>query len=520
VLLAEDQQFAKTLEKGMGVLEAALEKLEGGVLPGELVFTLHDTYGFPTDLTNDIVRERGLSLDMEGFERCMNEQRSRSSAAGHFSVDYTRAQQIAGKTEFRGYEDLHGKGQIIGILVDNEPAEEVGSEQECILVLDQTPFYGESGGQVGDTGYIEAKNGRFEVRDTQKSGDHHLHIGRLLSGSLKLGDEVTATVDRSVRQATALNHSATHLLHAALREVLGEHVTQKGSLVDSERLRFDFSHMQAVTPEELKKIEDLVNDHILANTPVQTELLDIETARAKGAMMLFGEKYGDQVRVLTMGDGFSVELCGGTHARRTGDIGLMRIVAESGIAAGVRRIEAVTGKGALRLFDQQQQRLAELARLLKAAPDRVVEKTEQVIAGNRQLEKEVSALKAKLASASSEDLLAEAKTIGDLKVLAKKVEGVDGKALRSMVDQLKNKLGNAVVLLAAAEDGKVSLVAGVSQQATKQIKAGDLVRIVAEQVGGKGGGRPDMAQGGGSDVDALPAALAAVPGWVEEQLAK
>ncbi|MCW8194017.1 alanine--tRNA ligase [Proteobacteria bacterium 005FR1] len=519
VLLAEEQQFAKTLEKGMGVLEAALEKLEGDVLPGELVFTLHDTYGFPTDLTNDIVRERDLSLDMEGFERCMSEQRSRSSAAGHFSVDYTRAQQIAGKTEFRGYEDLHGKGQIIGILLDNEPAEEVGSEQECILVLDQTPFYGESGGQVGDTGYVEAKGGRFEVRDTQKSGDHHLHIGRLLSGSLKLGDEVATTVDRSVRQATALNHSATHLLHAALREVLGEHVTQKGSLVDSERLRFDFSHMQAVTPEELKKIEDMVNDHILANTPVQTELLDIETAREKGAMMLFGEKYGDQVRVLTMGDGFSVELCGGTHARRTGDIGLMRIVAESGIAAGVRRIEAVTGRGALRLFDQQQQRLAELARLLKAAPDRVVEKAEQVIAGNRQLEKEMSALKAKLASASSDDLLAEAKTIGDLKVLAKKVEGVDGKALRSMVDQLKNKLGNAVVLLAAAEDGKVSLVAGVSQQATKQIKAGDLVRTVAEQVGGKGGGRPDMAQGGGPDVEALPAALAAVPGWVEEQLA-
>jgi alanyl-tRNA synthetase len=520
VLLAEEQQFAKTLEKGMAVLEAALEKLEGNELPGELVFTLHDTYGFPTDLTNDIVRERDLSLDMEGFERCMEEQRSRSSAAGHFNVDYTRAQQIAGKTQFRGYDELHGKGQIIGILVDNEPVEEVGSEQECILVLDQTPFYGESGGQVGDTGYLDGKNGHFEVRDCQKSGDHHLHIGRLLSGGLKLGDEVTATVDRSVRQATALNHSATHLLHAALREVLGEHVNQKGSLVDSERLRFDFSHMQAVSAEELKQIEDLVNDQILANTPVRTELCDIETARAKGAMMLFGEKYGDQVRVLTMGDGFSVELCGGTHARRTGDIGLMRIVAESGIAAGVRRIEAVTGNGALHLFDQQQQRLADLSRLVKSAPDRVVEKVEQVIASNRQLEKEISALKAKLASASSEDLLQEAKTVGDLKVLARQVEGVDGKALRSMVDQLKNKLGNnAVVLLAAAEDGKVSLVAGVSQQATKRIKAGDLVRKVAEQVGGKGGGRPDMAQGGGTDVDALPAALAAVPQWVEGQLA-
>lgn len=518
VLLAEEQQFAKTLEKGMTVLENALDKLEGDELPGELVFTLHDTYGFPTDLTNDIARERNLKLDMSGFERCMEEQRNRSSAAGQFNVDYTRAQQIAGKTEFRGYQDLRGKGKVIGILVDNEAVEQVAEEQECIIILDRTPFYGESGGQVGDAGYIEADAGRFEVRDCKKSGDHHLHIGRLLTGSLHLGDDVVATVDHHVRQATALNHSATHLLHAALRVVLGEHVTQKGSLVDSERLRFDFSHMQPVSPEELKEIESLVNQQILANTPVETELCDIESAQEKGAMMLFGEKYGDQVRVLTMGNGFSVELCGGTHARRTGDIGLMRIVAESGIAAGVRRIEAVTGENALHLVDQQQEKLLEIARLLKSGPERVVEKVEQVVAGNRQLEKEVAALKAKLASSSSEDLLQKAKQVGDLRVLATQVEGVDSKDLRSMVDQLKNKLGNAVVLLASVDGDKVSLVAGVSKEATSQIKAGDLVRTVAEQVGGKGGGRPDMAQGGGTDIDALPGALAAVPEWVDRQL--
>jgi alanyl-tRNA synthetase len=535
VLLAEEQQFAKTLEKGMALLENALQELEATELPGELVFTLHDTYGFPTDLTNDIVRERNLTLDMAGFERCMEKQRSRSSAAGQFKVDYTRARQFAGKTEFRGYQDLRIKGKVIGILVDNEAVEQVAGERECVILLDRTPFYGESGGQVGDTGYIEAvhrqggshregnhqqEKGRFEVRDCQKSGDHHLHIGKLLSGSLQLGDDVEATVDPRVRQATARNHSATHLLHAALRRVLGEHVTQKGSLVDSERLRFDFAHMQPVSPEELKKIESLVNEQIMANTPVETDLCDMEAARQKGALMLFGEKYGDQVRVLTMGGDFSVELCGGTHVRRTGDIGLMRIVAESGVAAGVRRIEAVTGEGALRLFDQQQEKLSAMGRLLKSGPERLVEKVEQVVAESRQLEKEIAALKAKVASASSEDLLQKAREVGGLNVLATQVEGVDGKALRVMVDQLKNKLGNAVVLLASTGEGKVNLVAGVSQEVANTIKAGDLVRTVAEQVGGKGGGRPDMAQGGGTDVEALPGALATVPEWVDRQLAR
>lgn len=520
VLLAEEQQFAKTLEKGMAVLEDALQNLEGKELPGELVFTLHDTYGFPTDLTNDIARERGLSIDLEGFERCMEEQRSRSSAASQFNVDYTNAQRIGGCTEFEGYENIFGSGQIIGILVDGEPVEAVEAEQECALILDRTPFYGESGGQVGDTGYIETGAARFEVRDCQKSGDHHLHIGKLLKGELKLGDEVQSTVDGDVRQATALNHSATHLLHAALRQVLGEHVTQKGSLVDSDRLRFDFAHMQAVTPEELKAIEDLVNEQIRANTEVKTELTDIETAREKGALMLFGEKYGEQVRVLTMGDGFSVELCGGTHVRRTGDIGLMRIVAESGIAAGVRRIEAVTGAKALQIFDEQEERLQEAARLLKTGPDRLVEKLEQVLSAQRQMEKELAALKSKLAAASSEDLLEQAQQVDDLKVLAAQVDGLDSKGLRTMVDQLKNKLGNGVVLLAAVDNGKVSLVAGVTKEASSRVKAGDLVRHAAEQLGGKGGGRPDMAQGGGSDVAAVPAVLQGISSWVGEQLSR
>lgn len=520
VLLAEEQQFAKTLEKGMAVLEDALKDLEGSVLPGELVFTLHDTYGFPTDLTNDIARERNLTLDLEGFERCMAEQRSRSSAASQFNVDYTRVHQIGGETHFEGYESVFAKGSIVGILVDGEPVEEVEAEQDCVLILDRTPFYGESGGQVGDTGYIESKGGRFEVRDCQKSGDHHLHIGKLLKGRLKLGDEVHSKVDGDVRQATALNHSATHLLHAALRQVLGEHVTQKGSLVDSDRLRFDFGHMQAVTADELAAIEKLVNDHIRANTEVRTELTDVETARQKGALMLFGEKYGEQVRVLTMGEGFSVELCGGTHVRRTGDIGLMRIVSESGIAAGVRRIEAVTGVKALQLYDEQEELLQTIGRLLKTSPERSVEKLEQLLSAQRQTEKELAGLKSKLASASSDDLLEQARQVGDLKVLAAQVDGLDSAGLRSMVDQLKNKLGNGVVLLAAVEDSKVSLVAGVSKQATAQVKAGDLVRHAAGQLGGKGGGRPDMAQGGGNDVDALPAVLESIGTWVDEQLSR
>jgi alanyl-tRNA synthetase len=385
-------------------------------------------------------------------------------------------------------------------------------------VLDQTPFYAESGGQAGDTGYLSAGANRLEVRDCHKQGSSNLHLVRVLEGAINVGDELLAVVDANVRQATALNHSATHLLHAALRKVLGEHVSQKGSLVDSERLRFDFSHFEGISSEQLKEIETLVNDQVRANSNVATELCDMEQAKAKGAMALFGEKYGDSVRVLTMGDGFSVELCGGTHAKRTGDIGLIRITSESGVAAGVRRIEAVTGAKALALFDKVEELVDSSARTLKANRDNLAEKLEQLVAQNRKLEKDLAALKTKLATAGSVDLLGQAQDVAGIKVLVLNLEGADSKSLRDSVDQFKNKLGTSVVLLAAVEDGKVALVAGVTQDATSKVKAGDLMRFVAEQLGGKGGGRPDMAQGGGTDVAALDVALESVLPWVKSQL--
>ncbi|MGH1469983.1 MAG: alanine--tRNA ligase [Cellvibrionaceae bacterium] len=519
VLLTEEGQFAKTLEKGMAVLTTALESLKGTEIPGDIVFKLHDTYGFPTDLTNDIAREKNLTIDLAGFEKHMEGQKKKSSAADQFSVDYTKNHSLSGKTEFTGYTHLSSKSSIHTIIVGENEAEEIKDGEEGVLVLEKTPFYAESGGQAGDTGYITTSSAKFEVRDCLKSGEHHLHIGKVLSGTFKNKVSVDATVDDSVRQATALNHSATHLLHAALRKILGEHVTQKGSLVDSEKLRFDFSHLEAVTQKELSDIEQLVNQQVLANAEVKTELCDMEAAKQKGAMALFGEKYGDEVRVLSMGDGFSVELCGGTHVKRTGDIGLLRIVSESGIAAGVRRIEAVTGFKALSLFDEQKHTLEKIAQLTKSNVDRVVDKVEQLVANHRQLEKDVSVLKGKLASSSSDDLLSQAKTLGDVKVLAVSVEGADGKSLRDMVDQLKNKLGEkAVVILAAVEGNKIALVAGVTKALTGRVKAGDLMKEVAEKVGGKGGGRPDMAQGGGTDPSALKPALEAVPEWVEQQI--
>jgi len=516
-ILAEEEQFAKTLKRGMSILEGELEKLSGTVIPGELVFKLYDTYGFPTDLTNDIARERGLTLDMEGYQRCMEEQRE-NNPDNSFKVDYTQAQKIEGESRFAGYEHLQTDATVRAILKDNDSVERLEAGQEGIIVLDQTPFYGEAGGQVGDTGFITNGGTRFEVRDCQKGGAHHLHIGELLSGELRVGDAVKAEVDSQVRQDTALNHSATHLLHAALRKVLGEHVTQKGSLVDSQRLRFDFSHLEPVNQNELKTIEDMVNEQIRANTEVTTEICDMATAEKKGALALFGEKYGDQVRVLTMGGGFSVELCGGTHVQRTGDIGLFRIVAESGIAAGVRRIEAVTGRQALALFDNIEQKLQQVATLTKTSPERVVEKVEQLIQQNRQLEKDVAALKGKMASASSDDLAANAVEIDGIQVLAAAIDGVDGKTLRDMVDQLKNKLGRAVIVLAGVQGEKVALVAGVTKAETQQIKAGDLIRAVASDLGGKGGGRPDMAQGGGSKPEAVDQVLATVPDRVREQV--
>ncbi len=518
VLLAEEEQFEKTLDKGITVLEEALTKISGTEIPGQVVFTLYDTYGFPLDLTNDIAREKGLTIDVAGYDAAMTEQRNRARAAGSFKVDYTAAGLDLPATEFLGYNSLAEQGKVVALLKDGAKVERLVEGDDGVLVLDQTPFYAESGGQVGDAGYLSAGSNRLEVRDCHKQGTSNLHIVRVLEGAINVGDELLAVVDASVRQATALNHSATHLLHAALRKVLGEHVTQKGSLVDSERLRFDFSHFEGVTAEQLKEIETLVNDQVRANSNVATELCDMEQAKAKGAMALFGEKYGDSVRVLTMGDGFSVELCGGTHVKRTGDIGLLRVTSESGVAAGVRRIEAVTGAKALALFDKVEELVDSSARALKANRDNLAEKLEQLVAQNRKLEKDLAVLKTKLATAGSVDLLGQAQEVAGIKVLVLNLEGADSKSLRDSVDQFKNKLGTSVVLLAAVEEDKVALVAGVTQDATGKIKAGDLMRFVAEQLGGKGGGRPDMAQGGGTDVAALDAALESVLPWVKSQL--
>ncbi len=518
VLLAEEEQFAKTLDKGMNVLNAKLADLKSKTIPGETVFALYDTYGFPVDLTNDIAREKGLGIDLDGYEQLMDEQRERARAAGAFKVDYSAALALEGQTEFVGYEDLRERARITALFRGAEAVAALAEGNEGIVVLDRTPFYAESGGQVGDTGYLEVGDVRFDVRDCRKHGDNHLHFGVVVRGQIKRGDAVEAVVDASVRRATTANHSATHLLHAALRSVLGEYVTQKGSLVDSEKLRFDFSHIEAVSPDQLQRIAGLVNTQIRGNSEVHTDVCDIANAKKKGALMLFGEKYGDVVRVLSMGGNFSVELCGGTHVSRTGDIGLMKIVSESGIAAGVRRIEAVTGEKALAHFEIAERRLLEAAEVVKTPPDKMAEKLRQVLAQNRQLERQLRRAKAVLASSSVDSWLGEARKIGDVSVLTKVLEGADAKSLRDTVDQLKNKLGKSAILLAAVNDGKIALAAGVSKDATQMIKAGDIIKHVACQVGGKGGGRPDMAQGGGSDVAALPAAMASVVPWLTKQV--
>ncbi|WP_445358776.1 alanine--tRNA ligase [Microbulbifer sp. ANSA005] len=521
-LRKEEEQFAKTLDKGMALLEDALASLEGSEIPGELVFTLHDTYGFPTDLTQDIARERGLSLDMDGYEAAMEAQRQRARAAGKFKQDYTDVLELEGATEFLGYNATEATGKVLAIVKGGEQVERLEEGEEGAIVLDRTPFYAESGGQVGDSGYLSSGDARFEVRDCTKQSAHHLHTGKLLKGSIAVGETLEAVVSADVRQSTALNHSATHLLHAALRKVLGEHVIQKGSLVDSERLRFDFSHPEAVTAKQLHAIESLVNSQIRANTPVETHETDIESAKAMGAMALFGEKYGDTVRVLSMGKSddkaFSVELCGGTHVKRTGDIGLIRIVGESGIASGQRRIEAVTGAHAMSLFDQAQQRLEHVATLLKARPDSLADKVEQLLLNNRKLEKEIAQLKTKLASGAGGDLSTQAIELAGFKLLATSIDGADPKSLRDLADQMKNKLGSGVVLLAAPGDEKVALVAAVTQDLTDRLSAGDLMRFAAGKLGGKGGGRKDMAQGGGTDVSALPNMLKEVPNWIEQSL--
>jgi alanyl-tRNA synthetase len=517
VILQEEERFGETLDQGMRILEEAVAGLTGNVIPGETVFKLYDTYGFPVDLTADIARERGLSVDMAGFEREMSAQRERARAASQFGTDYHAGIDVAEETEFTGYERVKDEGRVVALFRGGEAVERLAAGEEGTVVLDRTPFYAESGGQVGDTGVLRGAEALFDVADTRKQGKAYLHVGRVRLGAIALGETLHAEVADTERSATAGNHSATHLLHAALRRVLGEHVQQKGSLVEPGRLRFDFSHFEPMTEEQLRTVERLVNEQIRANLPVQAREMAYDDAINAGAMALFGEKYGDSVRVLSMGD-FSVELCGGTHVERTGDIGLFKIVSEGGVAAGVRRIEALTGEGAMDYLESGEQRLARIAELVKGSREDAETKVRQLAERSRTLEKELEQLKAKLASSRGADLTSEAVQVQGLKVLASRLEGADAKLLRETVDQLKNKLGSAAVVLAAVDGQKVSLVAGVTKDFTDRIKAGELVNAVAQQVGGRGGGRPDMAQAGGSQPESLDAALASVKAWVEERL--
>jgi alanyl-tRNA synthetase len=524
IIAQEEERFHETLVNGMRLLEQDIERLRGRVIPGETVFRLYDTYGFPVDLTADIARERGLQLDLAGFEREMAWQRERARAASKFHVaEHVEAtateMETACPTEFQGYEHLEIQGaEIIKLYLDGKSVDRLSTGQQAMVILDRTPFYAEAGGQVGDRGVLRRRDAVFEVRDTVKyRGKLYGHVGVLENGELAVGDRVTAQVDGAKRQATALNHSATHLLHAALRQVLGSHVSQKGSLVDEQRLRFDFSHFEAVTAEQLGAIERLVNTQIRANVPVETRIMAVDDALKAGALALFGEKYEERVRVLRMGD-YSTELCGGTHVRRLGDIGLFKIASESGIAAGVRRIEAVTGERALDYVDGIESRFEQVAQLVRADPENIEDKVRQLVEKARQLEKEVEQLKQRLAGHQGKGLIDQAVDIGGIKVLAARLDGVDPKTLRDTVDQLKAKLKAAAIVLAAVADGKVRLVAGVTPDQTDRLKAGELVNMVAEQVGGKGGGRADMAQAGGTDASCLEAALQSVPDWVRSRL--
>ncbi len=518
VLKAEEERFAETLEQGMKILEQAIANLDGQRIPGETVFRLYDTYGFPTDLTADIARERNLSLDMEGFECEMAAQRQRARAASQFGADQSVTVTLEGETNFTGYERLTEEATIIALFRDGASVDTLQPGESGMVVLDNSPFYAESGGQAGDRGVIRLDQAVFNVSDTRKQGGGvFCHTGMLEGGELHVGDTVSAQVDEQRRRATALNHSATHLLHAALRRVLGEHVTQKGSLVDGERLRFDFSHFEPISREQLLTVERLVNAQIRQNHMVETRIMSLEDAKSAGAMALFGEKYTEQVRVLRMGD-FSTELCGGTHVKAVGDIGLFKITTETGIASGVRRIEAITGEQAIQWMESDEDRLLRLAELLKASRDDVDDKVRQLMERSRRLEKELDQLKGKLASAAGSDLASQAVAVGGVKVLAAKLDGADPKSLRDTLDQLKNKLQSGIIVLAAVDGDKVSLVAGVTADQTARVKAGDLIKHVAEQVGGKGGGRPDMAQAGGNQPQALPAALASVEPWVRERL--
>lgn len=517
VLKTEEEQFARTLERGLELLDEELAKLSGDTLDGETAFRLYDTYGFPVDLTADVCRERNIKVDEAGFEAAMEEQRRRAREASGFGADYNAMIRVDSASEFKGYDHLELNGKVTALFVDGKAVDAINAGQEAVVVLDQTPFYAESGGQVGDKGELKGANFSFAVEDTQKYGQAIGHIGKLAAGSLKVGDAVQADVDEARRARIRLNHSATHLMHAALRQVLGTHVSQKGSLVNDKVLRFDFSHNEAMKPEEIRAVEDLVNAQIRRNLPIETNIMDLEAAKAKGAMALFGEKYDERVRVLSMGD-FSTELCGGTHASRTGDIGLFRIISESGTAAGVRRIEAVTGEGAITTVHADSDRLSEVAHLLKGDSNNLADKVRSVLERTRQLEKELQQLKEQAAAQESANLSSKAIDVNGVKLLVSELSGVEPKMLRTMVDDLKNQLGSTIIVLATVAEGKVSLIAGVSKDVTDRVKAGELIGMVAQQVGGKGGGRPDMAQAGGTDAAALPAALASVKGWVSAKL--
>ncbi|MEK8297687.1 alanine--tRNA ligase [Escherichia coli] len=517
VLKTEEEQFARTLERGLALLDEELAKLSGDTLDGETAFRLYDTYGFPVDLTADVCRERNIKVDEDGFEAAMEEQRRRAREASGFGADYNAMIRVDSASEFKGYDHLELNGKVTALFVDGKAVDAINAGQEAVVVLDQTPFYAESGGQVGDKGELKGANFSFAVEDTQKYGQAIGHIGKLAAGSLKVGDAVQADVDEARRARIRLNHSATHLMHAALRQVLGTHVSQKGSLVNDKVLRFDFSHNEAMKPEEIRAVEDLVNTQIRRNLPIETNIMDLEAAKAKGAMALFGEKYDERVRVLSMGD-FSTELCGGTHASRTGDIGLFRIISESGTAAGVRRIEAVTGEGAIATVHADSDRLSEVAHLLKGDSNNLADKVRSVLERTRQLEKELQQLKEQAAAQESANLSSKAIDVNGVKLLVSELSGVEPKMLRTMVDDLKNQLGSTIIVLATVAEGKVSLIAGVSKDVTDRVKAGELIGMVAQQVGGKGGGRPDMAQAGGTDAAALPAALASVKGWVSAKL--
>jgi alanyl-tRNA synthetase len=525
VLRLEEEQFAKTLDKGMGILNDAISVLEGDTIPGETVFKLYDTFGFPMDLTADVAREKNLKIDEAGFETAMEHQRATARAAGNFTMKGGKALELEGSTAFMGYDNLNNQGAVQALFIDGEKVESIsaspGAGTEALIVLDETAFYGESGGQSGDSGFLKAEGVVFQVKNTVKESGNHIHQGILVEGTVKPGDKLTAEVDADKRAAITLHHSATHILHAALRNLLGEHVAQKGSLVTYDKLRFDFSHLEAMTAEEVATIENRVNAEIRDNSEITTRLMNVDDAKNSGAMALFGEKYDDEVRVLAMGTGdgadqFSIELCGGTHAKRTGDLGVFKIISEASAAAGVRRIEAVAGQAALNFISHQEATLNTIARSVKGSSDNVGEKVELVIAKNRQLEKELEALKAKLASSAGSDLASQAVTANGFKMLSARIDGTDVPTMKTTLDQLKDKLGSAVIMLAAETEGKVTLLAGVTKDLIGKVKAGDIVKECAPYVDGRGGGKPEMAQAGGKNAAGIPQALEAFKALVDK----